>query len=340
MWVLLNDTPFSADRACYRDRNGAEVCMGALRASFDVGRDGRLKRAEAQTPPLRAATWSGEPAKSSLLDDTDLQVRAGTDILIHGHACAPGGGRVRELDVTWRLGNHSKTLRVHGERRWVRSPGASKVVPGPADPFERVPLIYERAFGGFDPRGGPDVAVCATNPVGSGFSAQPEAWLDRPAPQLEHPGAELVAGPNTVTPAGFGPIAPHWQPRLGLAGTYDHAWRANRAPLPPHDYRENFTRAAPSDQQLPAFLRGGEPIELTGMTLDGPLRVRLPEINVRMTTVFSDGTEATDAHLQLLRLYPDQRRLELSWLASIPCQGREHKLLRVRLGCQGERPWL
>jgi len=54
--------------------------------------------------------------------------------------------------------------------------------------------------------------------------------------------------------------------------------------------------------------------------------VRLPEINVRMTTMFNDGTEDTEAHLQLLRPLPDERRVELIWLASVPCQGREHKL--------------
>jgi hypothetical protein len=341
VWVLHNDTPFSADRGCYRDRRGAEVWMGALRASFDVDRDGRLKRAESQTRPQRTATWSGEPGKSSLLDDVDLLVRGGTDVLIRGHACAPGGQRVRQLEVGWRLGSQSKTVRVHGERRWVRGGDLTNVVPGPAEAFERVPLVYERAFGGFDAKAAPGgAAECAANPVGSGFAHQPQDWLDRPAPQLEHPGAELVAGPHQLAPAGFGPIAPHWHPRVGLAGTYDDAWRANRAPLPPDDYREEFMRSAPRDQQLSEFLRGGELVELTHMTPDGPFRIRLPEIRVRMLTVFSDGTDHSEGRLQVLRLLPDERRVELSWIATVPCQGREHKLLLARLRCEGERPWL
>ena len=76
------------------------------------------------------------------------------------------------------------------------------------------------------------------------------------------------------------------------------------------------------------------------MTPDSVLRVQLPEINVRMTTVFSDGSEHSEGRLQLVRLLPDERRVELCWLATVPCQGREQKLLRSRLRCEGERPWL
>jgi hypothetical protein len=341
VWVMHNQTPFAVDRACYRDRRGVEVWMGVLRASFDVGQHGRVKRAEAQTPPLRAATWSGEPGNSSLLDDVDLQVRGGTDLLIRGHACAPGGKSVRQLDVGWRLGSLSKSVRVHGERRWVRREDPPQVVPGPANVFDRVPLVYERAFGGFDPNAPSGTSpACAANPVGTGFTHHAEAWIDRAAPQLEHPNVELVAGPDQVAPAGFGPIAPHWQPRVGLAGTYDAAGRANRAPLPPDDYREEFVRSAPPDQQLSGFLRGGEVIELTNMTPDGVLRVQLPELRVRMLTTFSDGTEHSEGRLQLVRLLPDERRVELSWAATVPCQGREHKLLHARLRCEGDRSWL
>jgi hypothetical protein len=176
--------------------------------------------------------------------------------------------------------------------------------------------------------------------VGSGFSHQPAALLDQPAPQFEYLGVPLAAGPEQMAPPGFGPIASHWQPRASLAGTYDDAWKNDRAPLCPDDFHEDFFRSAPQDQQLPQFLRGGEVLELTHMTPEGSWRVRLPEIAVRMTTIFSDGTEQSDAQLQTIRLMPDERRLELSWLATTPCQGREQKLLRASLSCKGERSWL
>ena len=32
-------------------------------------------------------------------------------------------------------------------------------------------------------------------------------------------------------PVGFGPLAPHWQPRCDFAGTYDQAWQQDRYPV-------------------------------------------------------------------------------------------------------------
>src|SRR5687768_10055564 len=124
---MINATPFSAERGFYRDRRGAELWMGVLRASFDVGADGRVKRAERQTVPRRAAAWMGEPGLSSLLDDSDFQARGGTDLFISGHAHAPGGKSAQSVDIGWRLGSLSKTVRVHGERIWVRSASSSNV---------------------------------------------------------------------------------------------------------------------------------------------------------------------------------------------------------------------
>jgi hypothetical protein len=340
VWVLVNHTPFSAERGFYRDRLGAEVWLAVLRGSFDVGPDGRVKAAETQTVPRRAAAWTGAPGESSLLDDSDFQPKRGTDLLIQGHAHAPSGRRVAALDVSMRLGNLNKTVRVFGERVWVRSGTSAAIIPGPANAFERVPLVYEKAFGGLDARAPDQLArACAFNPVGSGFCHRPEALIDRPAPQIESPGGQLVAGPEQIAPTGFGPIAAHWQPRAKLAGTYDDAWKAARAPLWPEDFRDGFFRSAPADQQLSQFLHGGEVVELTNMTQDGAFRVRLPELAVRMTTIFSDGTEQSDAPLQTVRIMPDERGIELSWLAAAPCQGREHKLIRARLACTGQRTW-
>jgi hypothetical protein len=337
---MHNDTPFSAGRGGYRDRQGREVWVGVLRASFDIEADGRVVRAERQTAPVPAATWVGEPGLSSLLDDCDFQPKGGTDVLVRGHAEAPRGRPVSSLEVGLRVGQLHKSLLVHGARVWVRSATSSEVVPGPSQSFARQALDYERAFGGLDARSPAQLPPgCAANPVGSGFAHDPLALLETPAPQIEHPGQPLVAGPHQLLPAGFGPIAPHWQPRVGLAGTYDAAWQEHRAPLPPDDYREGFRRCAPQDQQLPGYLRGGEVIELTHMTAEGLLRVRIPAIRVQMKTLFSDATEESEAHLQTVTLLPSERRLELTYMATTPCQGRDHKLLSARLGCSGERTW-
>jgi hypothetical protein len=80
---LHNDTPFSAERGFFRDRHGAEVWVGVLRASFDVGVEGQLKRSKRQTAPCRVPQWVGEPGRSSLLDDTDFRIRCTDPVLEH-----------------------------------------------------------------------------------------------------------------------------------------------------------------------------------------------------------------------------------------------------------------
>lgn len=339
VWQLQNQTPFAAARGFLRDRAGVEHWVGVLRASFEVGPRGELKRAAEQTPPRRAAEWCGEPGRSSLRDEVDFCLgRQGTDVLVHAQAHAPGGRPASVVEVALRGPGLDKRIVVHGPRVWVEAPDAGAVVPGPAQPFERVPLTYELAFGGAD-ENAPDGAPpgCAPNPVGSGFCHEPRRLVGLPAPQLEHPAAPLAAGPEQAEPPGFAPIAPHWQPRSALAGTYDEAWQRRRAPLLPEDHDDAFCRSAPRDQQLPVFLRGGERFELLHMTPEPSLSVRLPELEATLVTSFGGGAERAKADLQSVRLYPSDRRVELTWLAAVPCQGREHTLERATIFCKGER---
>jgi hypothetical protein len=63
----------------------------------------------------------------------------------------------------------------------------------------------------------------------------------------------------TTRAAGFGFISPHWQPRAGLAGTYDASWQASRAPLLPVDFDRRHLNAVSPGLVAPGYLRGGEP---------------------------------------------------------------------------------
>ena len=63
-------------------------------------------------------------------------------------------------------------------------------------------------------------------------------------------------------PAGFGPIARHWEPRVRWAGTYDKRWQRTRKPLLPDDFDDRFHQCAPEDQQVDGGLIGGELVEL------------------------------------------------------------------------------
>jgi hypothetical protein len=201
--------------------------------------------------------------------------------------------------VTLRAGSIDKTLVVVGDRSFHRTPHG--VVPAAPAPFVEMPIVYERTFGGTDPQHGA-MHREPHNPVGVGFALQPEALVGTAAPNIAYPSAAR-------TPAGLGAIAPNWQPRLALAGTYDATWREERMPLCPLDFDVHYFHAAPEDQRVPGYLREGTPIEVLGMTPEGALRFKLPKVRPCFRTVF--GRELVE------------------WHTALPCHGREHRLDRT-----------
>ena len=119
MWQIDNRTPFAAERGWVRDRNGAEIWLVAVKATFDVRPDGTTDVSKAQPPVLRLPEHFGEPGKSSIKFDSDLILtKTTTDVVVVGHACAPGGRPVTELDAGFRVGPITKLLKVFGDRQW------------------------------------------------------------------------------------------------------------------------------------------------------------------------------------------------------------------------------
>jgi hypothetical protein len=323
VWQLMNLTPFAAERAWIRDRDGAEVWQVAIRASFTIRTDGRCEVAEEQSPVRLAPQYADAPYEALLLCDTDLPLlRHATDVLVSAHAHAPSGRRTPSVDVSLRTGPIDKTLRVWGDRIGRRDGS-----PGTAEPFLTMPVTYLRALGGPDARA-PERGVhadTAANPCGVGVAWQPASLAGCALPNCEF---VTAAGRSAAggAPAGFGPIAPAWASRARFAGTYDAPWESERAPLVPDDLDDRFFQSAPSDQQVPQFLRGGEAVELLNLSPEGLLQFALPRVELRAQTRFvGDSVPMAFALLQVAIDVPS-RRVELSFLGSLRCHARVHEL--------------
>ena len=324
MWQLLNRTPFAAERRWLRDRQGAEVWIVAVKASFDIV-GGRTQPASRQPPVLDLPEPVGRPGGSSLRYDADLILtKTCTDVTVVGHAWAPAGRVVDRQDVAFRVGPVHKALRVFGDRQWGLF-GATA-----PRPFEKMPLVYERASGGpvasaaHDDEGDAD----ARNPVGAGHARSAREAKGMRLPNIEWPQAPILSWRDRPAPAGFGSIACHWQPRVGFAGTYDEAWRRTRQPLWALDLDERYFQSAPLDQQCPGFLRGGEPVALRGLSPAGPLDFVLPTVHLGFETRFFDGTRVIHPNRRLhsVILEPDLPRVSLVWHSALPCHDRVHQL--------------
>jgi hypothetical protein len=336
MWVTKNHTPFAVAGAFACDVAGRKQWLVAIRATFEIEAGGQLVRAAEQLPVARAPKFRSEPATSSLVHDADLVFgKRATDIILNAQAWAPGGRPTHVLDVGFELGRIRKSLRVYGERVWTRVAGG--LMPSRPSPFVSIPIHYERAFGGADPRGQGHFAV---NPVGRGYAFEPAALVDKLVPNIEDPREPLdrpEARPRKA--AGFGAIAGHWPQRARYAGTYDERWQRERAPLWPEDYDTRFAQAAPEDQQVEGFLRGGELCTLHNLSRAGTLRFALPTPQLRVITQFADGEIDRDAVLHTVFIEPDENRLTLVWCSAIECHDREHLLERSLILAEGKRTW-
>lgn len=327
MWQIDNRTPFAAERGWVRDRDGTEIWLVAVKATFDIKPDGSTEVSKDQPPVLRLPEHHGEPGKSSIKYDADLVLtKKSTDIIVVGHAYAPGGKPVAELDVGFKVGPVQKILRVFGDRYWGAFGATSP------EPFEKMPLVYERAYGGVDLKSDtPDKDWEWRNPVGTGFAVSSGNATGLRLPNVEDPKDLIGSWKDRPAPAGFGVVASHWQPRVGFAGTYDDHWMKTRQPLLAEDLDDRYFQGAPADQQSPEFLRGGEPVVLLRMTPGGDLRFILPKVYFGFETRFYDGSREIHQNRKLhtVILEPDLSRVSVVWHSALPCHFKVQKLERT-----------
>ncbi|MCX4240172.1 DUF2169 family type VI secretion system accessory protein [Paraliomyxa miuraensis] len=324
MFVVDNRTSYAAERASFTDGRGAVLWVVVVKGTYDVAADGSTSLAAEQIAPVVAPVHHGDPARSSLLYETDLvPPKPATDVLVCGFGHAPGGRPSVEFTIGLELAGLRKVLTVRGDRRFERFLGAV-VRPGPTTPVVRVPLVYERAYGGHDDRD-PDPArqrLDPRNPVGCGVAARAEHLVGSPAANFEYPGADLAR----AGPAGLGPIASHWKPRSDYAGTYDAAWVRSRKPLLPEDFDERYFNCAPADQQLRAGLPRDARLLLLNLSPRGTLSIAVPHVHLRYTTFFTKAARQRHLHhrgkLNTILAEPELDRLTLVWSTVLDC-GRD-----------------
>ena len=332
MLQLQNPTPFKAMMTLLPDADGVDTLFTVVKGTFSIG--DRVGLADEQVPVAPADEHYGDPGASSVRVPSDVSLlKSATDVVVLGSAWAPNGRPTWQMDVSVTVGPVTKSLRVSGDRVWDAGPAgaAMKYVA----PFERMPLVWERAFGGADmsdkgPRAEP------RNPVGAGFRApdgvKPLAGL--PLPNIEDPGAPLSSWKERPQPACFAPVAPHWQPRASYAGTYDEAWQKRRAPYLPTDFDPRFLQIAPPGLTTPRHLQGGEPVDLRGLTPSGSLQFVLPALRVQATYRLDSGSQPRPAALDTIILEPDAARLIMVWRSALPCDKKALKVKEVEIDIQ------
>ena len=181
-----------------------DFAYGLIKFTYDIV-DGRLKRAPVQPlyhdirEPGIKPIW----ARGSDFWPTKLR----TDVVVRGSAYAPDGRPVRSQRVVVSVGDEGKAVQVYGDRL-VEWPTKGQLRFGAPEPFIKMPLDWDRAYGGWDSRvpldygPNPTVAEIARlefdhpgmyprNPFGRGYIVIDEPVDGILLPNLEDPGQLL-----------------------------------------------------------------------------------------------------------------------------------------------------
>ena len=299
MLQLANTTGFTARLLVLPDRQGRDAALVVVKGAFSL-RDGQ--RLNEHPPVVEADVWAGKPGASPLREASDIALeKPATDVVFCGSAYAPGGSAQATVEVSFSVGSMRKSLVVHGARTW------KKTWPGN--------WLGER----------PSAAAA--------YTVQPLQWAadDSVPPVVEDP--QRPTGRRTAkrAPWGCGPVPATWESRRVHAGTYDAAWQRDRAPFLPADFDPRFFQIAPTDQQVPGYLRGGEAIELVNCTPDGLRRAVVPTAAVRCQAFFGASAQNLPLRLDTLVLRPDSEQIDLTWRGLLPLGRKILTLTRVQI---------
>lgn len=330
--VLNNATPFTADKFVLPDKEGQEVVLIVVSATFQEREGGGgLELAEEQDPLEVADLHHGSPHLASVRRESDLALeKPSVDVLVSGQAHAPHGRVATSVRVRLDLGDVHKELLVSGDRFWRRALGA----PNP-EPFLRMPIVYERAFGGVHAEDGDPakMELESRNWAGVGFrgaNCHDKVILTQ-LPNIEYPKDRQSSRSDRPRPAGLGVVSRAWQPRIGFAGTYDADWLAKQWPLLPADFDARHYQAAPADQQS-RTLRGGEIAVLENLTPEGRWSFRLPELDIAVRLLFDDRVESRPLHMDTVLIDAQTKRVTLTSRAAIRTRRNRGALREVVLG--------
>lgn len=325
MLQLKNNTPFAADIALFPNEEGVDTLYLMVKATFKIGEQWSLT--DQQLPPTQADEYWADPASSSIKYMSDYHTgKCCSDIVMIGHAFAPDGKAVTQLDVRLAVETVNKTIRVFGDRQWNNGRISYPV------PFQSMPMVYERAYGGqFSVDGQCDSET--SNPVGLGYVGKraKEQTNGLFLPNLENPAELISCLTDRPKPACFAAIAPYWSPRSSFAGTYDEQWQITRAPYLPLDFDKRFFNVADADLIYPEFLRGGERVEISNMHPQGKLKFKIPHVQLKSEIKIADDIMTPHFNLETLLLEPNDLTISMVWRASQVCDKKVTKTDHVKI---------
>jgi uncharacterized protein YjbI with pentapeptide repeats len=308
--VPLN--PVSCASALWRMDGFLRVTV-VVKATFGLVPDGPARLIAPEEIVARDRHHDKNPASSVEAAGEIAPYLPKAGVVLVGHAYGPSGRAVPAMSARLCIFRErallDKTVHVFGDRAAAN--------PGSPRPFQRMPLRYERAYGG---------AGFDANPVGTGVVA----------------GSAL---PNLVDPAdarriaGFGPIAASWPARRSLLDPAARARVTEKIPDLGSRFAFGYFQPAPLDQQLEA-IEGDEWIILDGLhPALARVRSRLPSVRGAARVMSGSGPhQPLELSADLLVIDADRQVCSVIWRGHLVVGEGESALSRLRIYAGVEMP--
>ena len=81
----------------------------------------------------------------------------------------------------------------------------------------------------------------------------------------------------------------------------------------------------------PGYLKGGEPVEITNMHPDGPIRFNLPHVHLNTKISVEHQQISPQFNLETLILEPNQFKLSMVWRAAMQCDKKVLKISSIKI---------
>ncbi len=287
----LAGSPILCGAVVFRHRGQLRV-TAVVKATFSLVEGATMTLAPPSELLVKDRFFNRNPSGSLEAASDLVPYRPRVDVTFVGRAYAPGGSAAvgaARLAVFRDGALVDKSIHVYGDRAQGGAPG----------PFDRMPIVYERAY----------------------------AMLDEPSMQENPVG---VAQPNIVDPRaptrpiGFGPISRYWPGRKRLLGGMDARGLDALIADIPDAFDWSYFQVAPPDQQIDA-LRGDEWIVLDGLHPTAPrLASRLPSA-VAVARAYRQAGAGQSEPLALLpdsiAIDGDRQVCDVVWRGSLPVSG-------------------
>ncbi len=275
---LINQTGFSRLLFYNEDVDTSEYAILIHRATFDITSKG-LSLCADQVSVRMTDVWSGEPALSSYLLESDLApYRPSGNLVFRGNLLSNQPRLWWNVSV--KASEASLAMKVHAPRFWQKTlSGSLKLESG--GPVTQVEIGSSLAYGGYAEIEGTRY-WSRHNPGGHGYWPPDQPVdVDRiAAPQLEFPNDPLNKFGDLGPDFGFSPLLRSHPDRLKQAGSFDEDWLKSRWPHLPLQFNFAFYDHAPTPLRQTRFFSPGEGVIVHGVRDDETVNFELPRFHL------------------------------------------------------------